>query len=167
MTAPEELTAAAVSDRLKDRFGNDVLKQASFRDEHSSQLTKTAILDAIRFLRDDLGFDHLSDLTAVDYLGQSPRFEIVYHLFSFSTHLWYRLKLRVDDRENVPSCIDLFPCANWAEREVWDLFGIRFDNHPSLFRIMLPEGWVGHPLRKDYPMSQITLPRAGSTKIPK
>ena len=62
--------------------------------------------------------------------------------------------------------MNLWPCANWAEREVWDLFGIPFAGHPNLFRIMMPEGWVGHPLRKDYPMSQITLPRSGATKIP-
>ena len=124
------------------------------------------LLDGLAFLRDELGFNHLSDVTAVDYIGQAPRFEVVYQLFSFSSTLWYRLKVRVGDGEAVPTTVDLFPCANWAEREVWDLFGIPFQGHPSLYRIMLPEGWVGHPLRKDYPMSQITLPRSGATKMP-
>ena len=157
-------TPETVSNTLKERFS--VQNQASFRGEHWTQLAKTDLLAALKLLRDELGFNHLSDVTSVDYLGQTPRFEVVYNLFSFETHIWYRLKVRVNDGDAVPTCVDLFPCANWAEREVWDLMGIPFEGHPSLYRIMMPEGWVGHPLRKDYPMSQITLPRSGATKIP-
>jgi len=165
-TATEGLTAPAVSEALKLRFGAGILDQASFRGQCWSLIAKSELLTVLTFLRDELAFNHLSDLTAVDYLGQTPRFEVVYNLFSFSTTVWYRLKLRVAEDEPVPTAVHLYPCANWAEREVWDLFGIVFEGHPSLFRIMLPEGWVGHPLRKDYPMSQITLPRSGATKIP-
>ena len=120
----------------------------------------------MRYLRDEKGFNHLSDVTAVDWLGWKPRFDVVYKLFSYDHHGWFRIKVRVDEHETVLSAVELWPGANWAEREVYDLFGLVFHGHPALHRIMLPEGWVGHPLRKDYPMSQITLPRSGATKIP-
>ena len=158
--------AAGISERLAGRFSDKVLEQLAFREQYTSVTTRDALLDVLQWLRDAEGFDHLSDVTAIDWLGRVPRFDVVYQLFSFKTNLWYRLKVRVEDQEPVPSVIGLWPCANWAEREVYDLFGIVFANHPALHRILLPEGWVGYPLRKDYPMSQITLPRSGATKIP-
>jgi NADH-quinone oxidoreductase subunit C len=165
-TEAQPLTAAIVSERLAEKFGPAVLEQTSFRGEQSTHIAKTELLNAITFLRDELGFNHLSDVTSADYVERKPRFDVIYHLFSFETYVWYRLRVRVEDGEPVPTCVDLFPCANWAEREVWDLMGIPFEGHPNLVRIMLPEGWVGHPLRKDYPMSQITLPRSGAVKMP-
>jgi NADH-quinone oxidoreductase subunit C len=159
--SPDETASA-----LSERFGSDVLETIRFRDEVTSIVAKERIIDVGRFLRDELGYNHLSDITAVDWLGRNPRFDVVYHFFSFSHHNWYRVKVRVHEDESVPSMTALWPCANWAEREVYDLFGIIFADHPNLERIEMPEGWVGHPLRKDYPMSQITLPRAAATKIP-
>jgi NADH-quinone oxidoreductase subunit C len=160
------LTPAETSAALVDRFSDSIIEQSSFRDEHTTAVRPDRVLDVLRFLRDELAFNHLSDVTAVDWLDRKPRFDVVYQLFSFGNRVWYRLKTRVDDNEPVPSAVPLWPCANWAEREVWDLFGIEFEGHPALNRILLPEGWVGHPLRKDYPMSQITLPRSGATKMP-
>jgi NADH-quinone oxidoreductase subunit C len=107
----------------------------------------------MRFLRDDpeLAFDMLTDLTCVDYLGQEPRFEMVYHLYSVAKNHRLRVKARVAE----PSCeidtlVPLWPSANWMEREVWDLYGVRFTGHPDLRRILLYEEFQGHPLRKDY-----------------
>lgn len=160
------MTAAETQGALLERFGSEVVEAYSFRDEYTSVVASQSIIDVLRYLRDEHGFNHLSDVTAVDWLGREPRFEVVYHLYAFDTHVWYRIKVRVNEDETVPSAVGLFPCANWAEREVYDLFGIIFSGHPQLHRIMMPEGWVGHPLRKDYPMSQITLPRSGATKMP-
>ncbi len=101
-----------------------------------------------------LQFVRLVDITAVDLLplGTRPRFVLVYHVHSFLLNAWLRLKVPVDEGEEVPTVTDLFPSANWYEREVFDMFGIRFLGHPNLTRILMPDDWVGHPLRKDYPL---------------
>jgi NADH-quinone oxidoreductase subunit C len=109
----------------------------------------------MEFLKNEprLQFDLLVDVTAVDYLGRSPRFEVVYHLLSMAHNRRLRVKLRVDGDEPVlESITHLWGSANWLEREVWDMFGIRFAGHPNLKRILLYEEFEGHPLRKDYPM---------------
>ena len=108
-------------------------------------------------LRDDpqFAFDLLVDLTAVDFLGQEPRFEVVYHLHSMRLNHRLRVKVRVtEDDAVVPSLSSLWKAANWLEREVWDLFGIRFTDHPDLRRILMYEEFRGHPLRKDYPVAK-------------
>ncbi|UCE84854.1 MAG: NADH-quinone oxidoreductase subunit C [Deltaproteobacteria bacterium] len=107
----------------------------------------------LRFLRDDpdCGFDVLTDLTAVDYLGETPRFEVVYHLFSYTNRHRLRVKTRVPEEEpEVDTATGLWPSANWLEREVYDMYGIRFREHPDLRRLLLYEQFEGHPLRKDY-----------------
>lgn len=112
------------------------------------------ILEVLRFLRDDpeCSFEMLADLTAVDYLPDRPRFEMVYHLFSLSRKQRVRVKARVpEDDPEIESAVSLWPAANWMEREVYDLYGIAFQDHPDLRRILLYEGFEGHPLRKDYP----------------
>jgi len=102
--------------------------------------------------RPEIALDFLTDLTAVDYLGQSPRFEVVYHLYSFAHNHRLRIKIRVPESDPwVHSLVPLWKAANWLEREAWDMFGIRFVGHPDLRRILLYEEFVGHPLRKDYP----------------
>ena len=106
-------------------------------------------------MRDDprLRFNVLADLTAVDYLGRKPRFDVVYNLLSVPRNDRVRIKVRVDDpNPTVDSVTDLWGIANWFEREVWDMFGIRFAGHPDLKRILLYEEFQGHPLRKDYPI---------------
>lgn len=112
------------------------------------------VVDVLRLLRDDdeLAFEMLTDVCAVDHLPRTPRFEVVYHLYSVAKNHRVRIKARVGaDAPAVPSVTPLYPSANWMEREVWDLYGIRFDGHPDLRRILLYDEFEGHPLRKDYP----------------
>jgi NADH-quinone oxidoreductase subunit C len=90
----------------------------------------------------------------VDYPERRPRFDVVYNLYSVSKSHRIRLKVRVDDGESVPSVTSVWSTANWHEREVFDMFGIRFDGHPDLRRILMPEDWEGHPLRKDFPLTK-------------
>jgi NADH-quinone oxidoreductase subunit C len=108
-----------------------------------------------RTLRDhsDLDFNFLAELTATDYWPRDPRFEVVYMLVSMSHRHRLRLKVRLPgDDAHVESVCDIWPAANWLEREVWDLFGIAFDGHPDPRRLLMPEDWDGYPLRKDYPV---------------
>ena len=112
------------------------------------------LLDVLALLRDDreLDFAMLTDVTAVDYLPRTPRFEVVYHLYSPAKNHRVRIKARVSEEDaRVPSACALYASADWMEREVWDLYGIRFDGHPDPRRILLYEEFEGHPLRKDYP----------------
>ena len=125
-------------------------------------MARDALLAVLAHCRDDaaLAFDVLMDLTAVDYLKfpgreDGPRFEVVYHLYSITHNHRLRLKVRVDeDNASVPSVVALWPIANWLEREAWDMFGVRFEGHPDLRRLLMYEEFVGHPLRKDYPISR-------------
>ena len=103
-------------------------------------------------LRDTHGFDLLVEVTAVDYLPREPRYEVVYHLVAIANRQRLRLKARVPTGGSVPTVQNVWPAAGWPEREVWDLFGIGIDGHPDLRRILMPEDWDGHPLRKDSPV---------------
>lgn len=108
-------------------------------------------------LRDspELAFDYLVDVTAVDYLGRTPRFEVVYHLRSIKRGHRLRVKIAVPgENPEAQSITSLWKSANWLEREVWDMFGIRFTDHPDLRRILMYEEFIGHPLRKDYPVGK-------------
>ena len=112
------------------------------------------VVEVARLLRDDseLEFEILTDVTAVDYLGEEPRFEMVYHFYSVARNHRLRIKARVpEEPAEIDSLVDVYASANWMEREVWDLYGIRFKGHPDLRRILLYEEFEGHPLRKDYP----------------
>lgn len=112
------------------------------------------VVAAAKSLRDDFGFDMLVMETAVDYWPQqTPRFHVVYRLYSTKEHVLIGLRVPVDgNKAVVPSLTPVFPNANWHEREIWDMFGIRFEDHPDLRRILMPYDWEGHPLRKDYPL---------------
>jgi NADH-quinone oxidoreductase subunit C len=130
------------------------------RETHARLGDATAVVDpaqlvsVMRCLRDAPGleFDMLMDVTCVDWLGQEPRFEMVYHLYSLARNHRLRVKARVGGEPPVvASLVPLWPSANWMEREVWDLYGVRFDGHPDLRRLLLYEEFEGHPLRKDYP----------------
>lgn len=117
-------------------------------------VARERILEVLRLLRDDraLDFAMLTDVAAVDYLPRVPRFEVVYHLYSLSRNHRVRIKAPVpDDDARIDSAVSLYASADWMEREVWDLYGIRFTGHPDLRRILLYEEFEGHPLRKDYP----------------
>lgn len=141
-------------ERLKQRFGEAVLEKHSFRGDDTAVLDRAVIVAACRWLKSDpeLLFDMLTDMTAVDYLPRDPRFEVVYQLYSVQKKHHLRLKVRLPEKDpTVETLCELWPIANWLEREIWDLYGIRFRNHPNLKRILLYEEFVGHPLRKDYP----------------
>ena len=121
--------------------------------EQSVELPPDRLIEVCRFLKDS-GFERLSTVTAVDRYPRRPRFELVYHLHSISRKERLRLKTRLDgDSPEIDSATAVWRSANWYEREVFDLFGVRFRNHPDLRRIMLPDDWDGHPLRKDYPVT--------------
>ena len=140
--------------RLQGRYGAAVVETHARLGDATALVRKEQLLDVMRFLRDDpeCAFDMLMDLTCVDYLGEEPRFEIVYHLYSLAKNQRVRVKARVaEDACEIDTLSQLWPSANWMEREVWDLYGVRFVGHPDLRRILLYEEFQGHPLRKDYP----------------
>ena len=114
-------------------------------------------------LRDSLGFEVLAEVTCADYLPRAPRYEVVYHLLSVSKRLRLRLKVRVAADGTVPTVQSVYPGAGWLEREVWDMFGIVFDGHNDLRRLLMPEDWEGHPQRKDYP---VQIQKAAQTYAP-
>jgi NADH-quinone oxidoreductase subunit C len=140
--------------RLLDVHGEAVEATHARLGDETATVAKEQLGAVMRFLRDDpeLAFDMLSDVTCVDYLGETPRFEMVYHLYSLSKNHRLRVKARVpEDAPEIESLCPLWASANWMEREVWDLYGLRFTGHPDLRRILLYEEFEGHPLRKDFP----------------
>ncbi len=140
--------------RVLELFPDAVQETHARLGDATARVDPARIVEVLRMLRDDpeLEFEMLTDLTAVDYLGEVPRFEVVYHLYSVAKNHRVRIKARVaEDAPEIESAVSLWPSANWMEREVWDLYGIRFRNHPDLRRILLYEQFDGHPLRKDYP----------------
>jgi NADH dehydrogenase I D subunit len=143
-----------ILDRLRERFPNDVLATDLYRGDASASVRPESILDLAGFVRDDpaLRFDLPLDVTAVDYIGQQPRFEVVYHLYSTTHHHRLRLKARIPGEvPRIASVTPVWVGANWLERETFDMYGIRFSGHPDLRRIYLYDEFEGHPLRKDYP----------------
>ncbi|OFZ81443.1 MAG: hypothetical protein A3K03_08600 [Bdellovibrionales bacterium RIFOXYD1_FULL_44_7] len=151
-----EIWSAQVA-QLREKF-HSAVEQVCFPQDSSTDVPivyvkKEHLLDVLKFLKTEHGFEYnfLADLTATDE-GKEPRFLVVYNLFSISRHARIRVKVRVREEEDVPSIVSLWAGANWAEREVWDMFGIKFEGHPDLRRLLMDERWVGHPLRKDYPL---------------
>ena len=143
-----------VVEKLKKRFSASVLDSYSFRDENTVIIKKEDLVAVCSYLKSDpdLSFDFLSDLCGVDYMGREPRFEVVYHLFSINKHHRIRLKAMVGKGEKISSVVGVWSTADWHEREAFDMYGIIFEGHPNLTRILMPENWDGHPLRKDYPL---------------
>lgn len=143
---------------IRAKLGAAVLHAETFHDDDIVLVRREDLLESIRALKQDpaLAFDFLSDVTAVDYLGKKePRFEVVYHLLSLKRHRRVRIKVPVSETApEVDSLVTLWKAADWMEREVWDMFGIRFRGHPDLRRILLYEEFRGYPLRKDYPVNQ-------------
>ena len=125
------------------------------RDQLIIWVDRVALREACLTLKNDpqLQYNALADVTCVDWFPREPRFEVVYQLFSTTKKKYLRLKARLPGNDaNIDSLTPIWPGANFFEREVFDLFGVRFDEHPNLTRIMMPEDWEGHPLRKDYPV---------------
>jgi NADH-quinone oxidoreductase subunit C len=119
----------------------------------------THLVDVLQIARDEFGFEMLTDVCAVDWLPREPRYDVNYHLLSLDRMERLRVKVPLpdDDEPKVPSAVAVYPGANWHEREVYDFFGIVFTGHPDLRRILMPEEWIGHPLRKDYPVGGVPV----------
>jgi NADH-quinone oxidoreductase subunit C len=145
--------------KLEEKFPEYVLDFHSDFGDDTAIIRKEGITEICLFLRDnpELSYNFLMDLTAVDYLGKTKkeRFEVVYHFYSLKRNARLRLKAPVSEEDcAIDSITSLWECANWAEREAWDLYGIKFRGHPELKRILLYEPFEGHPLRKDYPVKK-------------
>lgn len=141
--------------RLTERLPDALIESTVLHGDVSLVVRPERYLELVRLLRDepDLGYTFLENLCGVDYLGRTPRFEVVVHLVSMQHLHRVCLKLRLPESDpRAPSLSGLFPTANYQEREAYDLLGISFDGHPSLTRILLPDDWVGHPQRKDHPL---------------
>lgn len=147
----------AVVQRLEAQFGEKIVERSAFRGDEEIVVDRADYVDVVRFLRDDpeTAMDHFGDLTAVDYPErEGPRFDVVLFLRSIEKRHRIRVRVRAADGESIPSIVEIYAGANWAERECFDMFGIRFDGHPDLRRILLYDEFEGHPLRKDYPIDR-------------
>src|ERR1035441_3961215 len=136
--------------RLRQQYGSAIREASKYLGQTYMVVDQSILPEILRRMRDDEGFDYCVDITAVHYPKREQQFEIVYVLYSFPKNERTRVKTRIKDGEHVPSAVSIWETANWLEREVFDMFGIVFDGHPGLKRILLPDEWKGHPLRKDY-----------------
>lgn len=147
------MAAHALVENFEKKFAADITDRGEFRGEHSFTIKKDALKRVLQAARDELGFDYLIDISSVDHLGDDPRFEVVYELYSLKDGVHLRVKTTTpEDEAEVPSVVDIWPTADWHEREVYDMMGIRFSGHPDLRRILMWEGYPYHPLRKDFPL---------------
>jgi NADH-quinone oxidoreductase subunit C len=148
------MTLTDAGTRLEEKCGASIIKKTEFRGELTYLLPVGALKETLRFCLETLGFDFLLDISSVDNFGAEPRFELVYELYSMADGVHLRLKTAIseDEIDAAPTVSDLWPAADWHEREIWDMMGIRFTGHPDLRRILMWEGYPYHPLRKDFPL---------------
>ena len=145
--------AARDTSRLRKEFGRTKVREMrEFRGEHTVVVKLEALKEILAFCRDELSYDLLLDVSSVDNMGEDPRFEVVYELATLDDRKHLRVKSPVGEEEEVPTAVDLWKTADWHEREAYDLSGVNFLGHPHLKRILCPDDWEGHPLRKDYEM---------------
>jgi len=140
--------------RIAERFPAALVARGSYRDQHWAELALDAVVDVCRFLRDDpeLDYDFLVDVTAVHWPGDARPFELVWHLYSYARNDRLRLKARAGDPATAPTLTGVWKSADWNEREVYDMFGVRFADHPDLRRILMPDDYGDFPLRKELPL---------------
>jgi len=147
MTGPESIES------LGKLFGPNIQEKTEFRGETTYTISPSDLREITKFCRDELSFDYLIDITSIDNFGEEPRFEIVYELYSMALASHLRLKLRVsEDVCAVDTISDIWPTANWHEREIYDMMGIKFNGHPDLRRILMWDGYPFFPLRKEFPL---------------
>ena len=148
------MTASEIIDRLTPLVPGAAFAGARSVDFATIYVPADRLVETCRALRDDdaLQFNTIIEITAADYFPREPRFEVVYHLLSIPRRLRIRLKVRVGEGGSLPTVQGVWKGAGWPEREVWDMFGVIFDGHPDLRRLLMPEDWEGHPARKDYPV---------------
>jgi NADH-quinone oxidoreductase subunit C len=149
---PDRVPENTVAIALNEQFADAIIDVTNVRDELNLVVSATHLVPFCSALRMNFGFERLSAITAVDWWPQNPRFEVVYLLHSIKNNARLRVKVLLGENEEIESVCHIWRAANWYERETFDLFGIRFRNHPNLERIMMPVDWDGHPLRKDYPV---------------
>jgi len=149
---PEAVAQNSIAIAIEEHIPGAILAAKVAADGPVLEIDPGRIVSVCRLMRDISGFERLSAVTGVDWWPREPRFEVVYFLHSFRHNLRQRLVVRLREDQEVESVCSVWRGANWYEREVFDLFGVRFHNHPNLERIMMPADWEGHPLRKDYPV---------------
>jgi len=152
--------------KIKEKFGSDIVEITDFRNDLSIEVKPEQIVGVSKFVKEDseLDFAQCVDVTAVDWAKRKNRFTTVYHIYSLSKNFNLRLKATIEDAKNpqINSVTSIWPSANWYERETWDMYGIKFINHPDLRRMYMPETFEYHPLRKDFPVMGIP----GSLPLP-
>jgi NADH-quinone oxidoreductase subunit C len=141
-------------EKLRAAYGSGLREASTYMKQNYMVVDKSIASDVLRDLRDQEQFDYCVDVTAVHYPKRDEQFEVVWILYSFARNERIRVKTQIKESEPAPSAVSLWPTANWLEREVFDMFGIHFTGHPDLRRILMPDEWKGHPLRKDYGLTQ-------------
>jgi NADH-quinone oxidoreductase subunit C len=141
-------------EKLREAYGSGLREASTYMKQNYMVVDKSIASDVLRDLRDQEQFDYCVDVTAVHYPKRDEQFEVVWILYSFARNERIRVKTQIKESEPAPSAVSLWPTANWLEREVFDMFGIHFTGHPDLRRILMPDEWKGHPLRKDYGLTQ-------------
>ena len=162
------MTADEALGWLEKSFGPKIRNKTEFRGETSCIIDAIDLREIGKYCRNDLSFDYLIDITSIDNFGEDPRFEIIYHLYSMPHAVHVRLKLKVPERsEAVDTVSDIWPTANWHEREIYDMMGIKFNGHPDLRRILMWDGYPFFPLRKDFPLEGLPseMPDVAFTKV--
>ncbi len=149
------MRAQQLAQQLKARFGDLLSEPAEFRGELTMQVVDPEkIADICRMAKEELKFDYLVDITSIDNYGEDPRFSVVYHLYGYEHRAYLRLQLSVSEETcQLPTVTTIWKTADWHEREIYDMMGIRFAGHPDLRRILMWEGYPHHPLRKDFPVT--------------
>jgi len=143
-----------LANELKQAFGDCIKETSAYLGQNFALVQPVALTAILDYLKTEADFDYLVDITAVDWPKRQARFDIVYILYSLSRNERLRIKTQIADGFRPASATSVHPAANWLEREIFDMFGIEFAGHPDLRRILMPDGWNGHPLRKDYPIRQ-------------
>ena len=140
--------------KLKGQYGSGICEANTYLGQNYMVVEPAIVSEVLQILRNREQFDYCVDITAVHYPEREKQFDMLWILYSFSKNERIRVKIMIADGESVSSAVSVWATANWLEREVYDMFGIRFDGHPDLKRILLPDGWKGYPLRKDYGIIQ-------------
>jgi NADH-quinone oxidoreductase subunit C len=162
------MTAGEVLTPLGETFGSKIQAKTEFHGETSFTIAASDLREIAKFCRNDLSFDYLLDITSIDNFGEEARFEIVYHLYSMPHALHLRLRLKLSEEVGALDTVsDIWPTANWHEREIYDMMGIKFNGHPDLRRILMWDGYPFFPLRKDFPLAGLPseMPDVAFTKI--
>lgn len=144
----------AIPDALKHRFSEAIRECSVYRGQPFAVADLSSVIPILEYLKLEEDFDYLVDITAVDYPKKEARFEVIWILYSFEKNLRIRIKAAAGEGEKPRTAVEVYPTANWLEREIFDMFGVEFEDHPNMTRILMPDGWQGHPLRKDYPILQ-------------